>query len=114
MFQAVPTATAVPFRVSASPLNVGQCRACAAHQLGGRSIMPDKSALDTIKARQRAWAKRSGRSLDEKGYCGCADDNVYQGRLSDAARNDFKDGGGQELGNDGERGKFQAPHSSSA
>jgi hypothetical protein len=77
-------------------------------------MMTDDSSVASIKARQQAWAKREGHVLDGDGYCGCADDNVYQRRLSDAARKDFTDGGGKELGRDGERGKFQATHSSSA
>ena len=72
------------------------------------------NVIDIIKARQQAWAERNDRALDEDGYCGCSDDNVYQARLSSAARKDFVDGGSRELGSDGERGKFQAAHSSSA
>jgi hypothetical protein len=73
----------------------------------------DSNIIDIIKARQQAWAKRNERALDEDGYCGCADDNVYGG-LSSAARKEFGKGGGTELGINGERGKFQAAHSSSA
>jgi hypothetical protein len=69
--------------------------------------------INIIRARQRAWAQRQQRALDKDGYCGCADDNVFQG-LSDAARADLTRGGGRELGAQGERGKFQAAHSSSA
>ena len=71
------------------------------------------NVIDIIKARQQAWAQRQQRALDKDGYCGCADDNVFQG-LSDGARTDLTRGGGGELGAPGERGKFQATHSSSA
>lgn len=71
------------------------------------------NVVDLIRRRQHAWAQRQQRTLDEDGYCGCADDNVFQG-LSDAARKDLIRGGGGELGAEGERGKFQAAHSSSA
>jgi hypothetical protein len=71
------------------------------------------NVIDLIKKRQQAWAERNQRRLDKNGYCGCADDNIYQG-LSDAARNDFVRGGGGEIGIDGEPGKIQATHSSSA
>jgi hypothetical protein len=76
--------------------------------------MADNSnVVDIIKKRQQAWAERQQRPLDKDGYCGCADDNVYQG-LSPAARNELIRGGGAELGGEGERGTFQATHSSSA
>lgn len=71
------------------------------------------NVVDLIKRRQQAWAQRQQRTLDKEGYCGCADDNVFQG-LSDAARKDLVRGGGGELGTESERGKFQAAHSSSA
>jgi hypothetical protein len=76
--------------------------------------MPENPhVVDIIKARQRAWAQRQQHTLDSDGYCGCADDNVFQG-LSAAARGDLTRGGGKELGAEGARGKFQAVHSSSA
>ena len=76
--------------------------------------MTDKpNVVDIIKARQRAWAQRQQHTLDTDGYCGRADDNVFQG-LSEAARGDLTRGGGGELGAQGARGKFQATHSSSA
>lgn len=76
--------------------------------------MPEREkVIDIIKKRQQLWAQRQQRPLDKDGYCGCADDNVYQG-LSEAARKDLIRGGGGELGTEGERGKFQAAHSSSA
>ena len=71
------------------------------------------NVVDLIKKRQQAWAHRRQHTLDKDGYCGCADDNIYQG-VSEAARNDLTRGGGGELGAEGERGKFQATHSSSA
>ena len=70
--------------------------------------MPHTTPIDIIKERQRRWAQRSGRSLDDKGYCGCTDDNMFQ-PLSDAARRDFERGGGDALD-----GKICAVHSSSA
>jgi hypothetical protein len=66
------------------------------------------SPVETIKQRQREWAARTGQTLTDKGYCGCDDDNIYGG-LSDSARREFGEGGGQELA-----GKIRAPHSSSA
>jgi len=71
------------------------------------------SERDIIKAHQRAWATRNGRWFDADGYCGCVDDNIFRG-LSLAARKDFKNGDGAELGKEGVRGKIQALHSSSA
>lgn len=73
----------------------------------------DKAPLDILKARQLLWAKRVGRSLNDKGYCGGIDDNLFQ-PLSDAARADFEGGGGDELGKPPVPGKIQAVHSSSA
>jgi hypothetical protein len=49
-------------------------------------------AVHTIKARQRAWAARNGRTVDADGYCACADDNMVGRRLSDSARQDFSRG----------------------
>ena len=69
--------------------------------------------LELIKARQREWVKRSGRSLDKDGYCDCVDANLYPS-LSVAAGRDFHKGGGGELGKEGKVGKIQATHSSSA
>ena len=66
-----------------------------------------------IKKRQQDWARRHDRTLDTNGYCGCVDDNMYGG-LSEAARSDFLLGGGGELGANGQPGKMQAVHSSSA
>src|SRR6187402_1473497 len=71
------------------------------------------NVIDIIKKRQQAWARRHDRVLDTNGYCGCADDNIYGG-LSEAARSDFLLGGGGELGVNGQPGKVQAIHSSSA
>ena len=76
--------------------------------------MPEHAnVVDLIKRRQQAWAHRQQRTLDKDGYCGCADDNIFQG-LSNAARKDLIRGGGGELSPEGERGKFQAAHSSAA
>ena len=71
------------------------------------------NVVDIIKRRQQAWAQRKQRALDKDGYCGSADDNVYEG-LSSAARGELIRGGGGEIGVEGQRGKFQATHSSSA
>ena len=68
----------------------------------------NESPADTIKRRQREWAERIGQTLNDKGYCGCDDDNIHGG-LSESARCEFGEGGGQELG-----GKIRAAHSSSA
>ena len=75
--------------------------------------MPEASAVDFIKARQRLWAERTGLSLNDKGYCGCVDDNLFE-PLSAAARANFEKGGGDELGKPPAPGKMQAVHSSSA
>jgi hypothetical protein len=75
--------------------------------------MTEMTPLNTIRARQRAWAERNGRALDKDGYCTCADDNIFE-RLSDAARKDFDRADGGELGRQGKRGKIRAVHSSSA
>jgi len=71
------------------------------------------SDREIIKARQRAWAVRTGRTFDEDGYCTRVDDNIFR-CLSPAARKDFECGDGTELGKVGGRGKIQALHSSSA
>ena len=71
------------------------------------------NVIDLIKKRQQAWAQRQRHTLDKNGYCGCADDNIYQG-LSEAARNDFTRGGGKEVGAAAEGGKIRATHSSAA
>jgi hypothetical protein len=71
------------------------------------------SERDIIKARQRAWAARNGLAFDADGYCARVDDNLFRG-LSAAARKEFADGDGAELGEGGGRGKIQALHSSSA
>jgi len=75
--------------------------------------MPDHSAVDFIKARQRLWAERTGRPLNDNGYCGCIDDNLFE-PLSAEARANFEQGGGGELGTPSAPGKIQAVHSSSA
>jgi Restriction Endonuclease associating with ARP len=76
-------------------------------------MMPVANPFDAVKAAQRAWATQSGRAIDKDGYCGCVDDNIFQG-LSVGARKDFESGDGTELGTRGARGKIQALHSSSA
>lgn len=75
--------------------------------------MSDAAPVDIIKARQRLWANRTGRTLNDNGYCGCIDDNLFE-PLSAAARANFERGGGGELGNLPGPGKIQAVHSSSA
>src|SRR5687768_11212065 len=78
-----------------------------------RAMTEHSNVVDIIKRRQQAWAQRQQHTLDEDGYCGCADDNIYQG-LSEAARNDFTRGGGGELGKEPDRRNIQATHSSAA
>jgi hypothetical protein len=73
---------------------------------GGK--MTDESSSKIIKLQQKAWAKRTQRTLDRNGYCGCFEDNLFQA-LSDNARTEFEAGGGRELD-----GKMRAVHSSSA
>src|SRR5208282_586444 len=80
---------------------------------GPSTMKTQPSERDIIKAHQRAWATRNGRWFDADGYCGCVDDNIFRG-LSLAARKDFKNGDGAELGKEGVRGKIQALHSTSA
>jgi hypothetical protein len=82
--------------------------------LGVRPAKPDAivGPREAIKARQREWAQRYGRTLDI-GYCTCADDNIFS-KLSEAARREFAEGGGGELGVGTTPGKIQALHSSSA
>jgi hypothetical protein len=75
--------------------------------------MADQNVIAIIKKRQQAWAQRAQHALDADGYCGCTDDNIYQG-LSESARSDFTRGGGREVPVAGERGKIQATHSSAA
>jgi hypothetical protein len=75
--------------------------------------MNTANTLKTLKAHLRSWATRSGATLDNDGYCSCADENLFGG-LSAGARNDFERGDGSELGKAGARGKLQAVHSSSA
>ena len=74
-----------------------------------RSLAPAQA----IKDRQREWANRTNRAVLERGYCDCADTNLLGG-LSDAAKREFGDGGGSELGDGVTPGKIQALHSSSA
>src|ERR1700682_6479487 len=69
--------------------------------------------LHRIRHDQRAWADRSGISIDADGYCRNLRDNLFQD-LSAGSRDDFAAGDGQELGKIGARGKMQALHSSSA
>jgi len=71
------------------------------------------SEFTVIRARQQAWARRTGRTYNSDGYCIRVDDNIFRG-LSQSARNDFEKGDGTELGKNGRRGKIQALHSSSA
>ena len=92
--------------------HLSRLRALATVRMCHPMMAVDKS-LEILKASQRAWAIRSGRATDNDGYCGCADDNIFQG-LSEGARKDFESGDGTELGKRGERGKIQALHSSSA
>ncbi len=75
--------------------------------------MVSSDLLDTIKAKQRAWAARLGIDPDKDGYCRVLEQNLLQPLAADS-RNDFDAGDGSELGKPGGRGKIQALHSSSA
>ena len=69
--------------------------------------------VDYIKGTQRDWATSRGIPFDGDGYTHTIDANLFGG-LSEAARNDFKQGDGAELGTECQPGKIQALHSSSA
>jgi hypothetical protein len=67
----------------------------------------------TVREQQRKWALRRGVRLDDSGYTLDVSDNLFA-PLSAAARKEFEEADGGELGRPGERGKMQALHSSSA
>ena len=66
-----------------------------------------------VKARLREWAHANSIPIDESGYTLTLRDNLFID-LSPAARAEFAQGDGGELGTPGKRGKMQALHSSSA
>lgn len=72
-----------------------------------------RNTLANILRAQRRWAEYSGVSFDADGYTRNLTDNLFE-PLADDSRAEFSSGGGGELGIDGERGKIQALHSSSA
>ena len=69
--------------------------------------------ISKIKEQQRLWAERKGIKLDKDGYCCDRNKNFFQ-PLSSGTIRDLMTGDGAELGKDGQRGKIQAVHSSSA
>jgi len=70
-------------------------------------------AYQSIRAQQQAWADHLGIKCDKDGYTLRLDDNLYC-PLSPATLEEFKQGKGDELGDNEKRGKMQALHSSSA
>lgn len=70
-------------------------------------------ALKKILEQQRSWADSKDIAFDEDCYTYQLEDNLFQ-VLSTQSINDFKSGHGNEFGGEGERGKMQALHSSSA
>lgn len=73
--------------------------------------MGNETDLDSVKARQRAWATRLGIELDVDGYCTALDRNLFH-PLSENCQAELAGGDGSELGKGGARGKIQALHSS--
>ena len=73
--------------------------------------MPSHATI--VRGRQRDWAHRRDLSIDTAGYTESLDENLFV-PLSPESRAEFAEGGGNELGESGERGKMQALHSSSA
>ncbi|NHA14161.1 hypothetical protein [Thioalkalivibrio sp. XN279] len=72
-----------------------------------------RSPAGQVRARQREWARSQGVAFDDQGYTLNLEDNLYV-PLSNASMKEFEQGDGAELPRDGERGKMQALHSSSA
>ena len=66
-----------------------------------------------VREQQRGWALRRGVEFDKSGYTLDVADNLFA-PLSAAARKEFEEADGGELGRPGGRGKMQALHSSSA
>ena len=64
---------------------------------------------------QRSWADRQDPRIeyDRDGYCLGLRQNLFQ-ELTACARRELDEGDGAELGKNGQRGKLQALHSSSA
>jgi len=68
---------------------------------------------DLIYNHQQLWASRYRIKIDKDGYTLSLNDNLFL-PLSLDAKEEFVVGSGKELGNDRNRGKMQALHSSSA
>lgn len=68
-----------------------------------------------VRLAQQAWAMNHDPPIvfDKDGYCETAGANLYQG-LTASTKQELMEGDGAEFGKAGERGKFQALHSSSA
>jgi hypothetical protein len=73
--------------------------------------VPQKTAFETIKMQQLAWAGAVGVSPDPHGYCANVEQNVFRA-LSPFATSELLAGDGGELGENGKRCKAQALHSS--
>lgn len=71
------------------------------------------AAYKSIYAQQQAWANQRRIEFDRDGYTLSLNDNLYL-PLSLIAKKEFRSGKGDEMGSDGQRGKMQALHSSSA
>lgn len=72
--------------------------------------MGDVTNLNSVKARQRAWATRLGIEFDVDGYCTTLDRNLFH-PLSESCRAELAGGDGSELGKGSARGNIQALHS---
>lgn len=66
-----------------------------------------------IQNQQQGWARQRGIGIDDDGYTPSLNDNFFS-PLSPETKKEFKSGKGDELGENGIRGKMQALHSSSA
>jgi hypothetical protein len=71
------------------------------------------NAVTLLERRQRAWAVRHQRVLDDDGYVGRVEENLYL-PLDQRTAEEFRRADGDELGGEGRRGKMLAVHSSSA
>lgn len=72
-----------------------------------------KPAGRRIRDSQTSWAQAHQIVLDKDAYCADIAANLFQ-PLTACTRRDLEAGDGAELGTNGERGKLQAVHSSSA
>lgn len=68
-----------------------------------------------IRISQRAWADHPDQKIeyDDDGYCLDPRQNLFQ-ELTSCTRRELEEGDGAEIGKNGQRGKLQALHSSSA